>query len=163
MLLTHTHAHTSSRFRNVKTLRGHAGVVKCIDYDQDTQRVASGSCDGIIRVSLLVGWCEVSMITKIWDIHKMKKKCLTVLEGHNNWVRGLQMRGNLLVSASSDRTLRAWNVSTKQCVAAYDGHTNYVRCLQFTNNIMVRNHKLAALGSVSVVVGLITFLDKRWS
>lgn len=112
----------NKRFRNVKTLRGHAGVVKCIDYDADTHRVASGSCDGVIR---------------IWDIRKTKKKCATVLEGHNNWVRGLQMCGNVLVSASSDRTLRAWNMTTKQCIGAYDGHTNYVRCLQFTGDRMV--------------------------
>jgi WD40 repeat protein len=112
----------NKRFRNVKTLRGHAGVVKCIDYDPENGRVASGSCDGIIR---------------IWDIHKTKKKCATVLEGHNNWVRGLQMCGNVLVSASSDRTLRAWNITTKQCVSAYDGHSNYVRCLQFTGDRMI--------------------------
>eukprot|EP01111_Echinosteliopsis_oligospora_P010622 TRINITY_DN335_c0_g1_i1.p1 TRINITY_DN335_c0_g1~~TRINITY_DN335_c0_g1_i1.p1 ORF type:complete len:469 (-),score=118.53 TRINITY_DN335_c0_g1_i1:100-1506(-) len=110
------------KVRSNKILRGHTGVVKCIDYDPSLSRVASGSCDGSIR---------------IWDVSKGKKKCVNVLEGHTNWVRGVQATGNLLVSASSDRTLKLWDVQSGECLQTFDGHTNYVRSLQFEDNKLV--------------------------
>jgi len=110
------------KVRNNKILRGHTGVVKCIDYDPSLSRIISGSCDGSIRV---------------WDVSKGKKKCVEVLEGHTNWVRGVQATGNILVSASSDRTLKVWNIDSGECVQTFEGHTNYVRSVQFEDNKLV--------------------------
>ena len=36
--------------------------------------------------------------------------------------------GRRIVSASSDTTLKVWDVTTGKCVATLKGHSDYVRC-----------------------------------
>ncbi|KAI8891784.1 WD40-repeat-containing domain protein, partial [Globomyces pollinis-pini] len=51
------------------------------------------------------------------------------LEGHEGGVWALQYWQNILVSGSTDRTVRVWNMDTGRCTHVFDGHTSTVRCL----------------------------------
>ena len=42
----------------------------------------------------------------------------------------MQYEGNVLVSGSTDRTVRVWDIEKGKCTHVFQGHTSTVRCLQ---------------------------------
>ncbi|THD22284.1 F-box and WD-40 domain protein 1/11 [Fasciola hepatica] len=63
--------------------------------------------------------------------------CTQVLEGHSGSVLCLQYIGNLLISGSSDTTVRLWDLSTGRCLNVICHHAEAVLHLRFRNNILV--------------------------
>ncbi|CAI2729313.1 unnamed protein product [Schistosoma spindalis] len=63
--------------------------------------------------------------------------CTQVLEGHSGSVLCLQYIGNLLISGSSDTTVRLWDLSTGCCLNVINHHAEAVLHLRFRNNILV--------------------------
>jgi WD40 repeat protein len=56
--------------------------------------------------------------------------CLATLAGHADWVTAVAVVGpGRAVSASSDRTLRVWDLERGACLAALQGHTDEVRAV----------------------------------
>ncbi|XP_018086618.1 zinc finger protein 106 isoform X2 [Xenopus laevis] len=53
-------------------------------------------------------------------------------EGHTASVNTIQIFGGLLYTCSADKTVRAYNLTTRQCVAVFEGHTSKVNCLVVT-------------------------------
>ncbi|KAJ3138501.1 SCF ubiquitin ligase complex subunit cdc4 [Physocladia obscura] len=51
------------------------------------------------------------------------------LIGHDGGVWALQYWGDSLVSGSTDRTVRVWDMDTGLCTHLFEGHTSTVRCL----------------------------------
>lgn len=51
------------------------------------------------------------------------------LEGHEGGVWALAARKDTLVSGSTDRTVRIWDLNTGKCTHVFGGHTSTVRCL----------------------------------
>ncbi|KAJ3257628.1 hypothetical protein HK103_004416 [Boothiomyces macroporosus] len=81
-------------------------------------------------------YAERSVVARNWR----KPKCSTrKLLGHVDGVMGLyfdQARG-LLISASFDHTLRAWDINTGICVGILKGHTKCVRGVQFDESKII--------------------------
>lgn len=48
--------------------------------------------------------------------------------GHNDWVRNVVFHpnGKFLLSASDDKTIRVWELSTGRCVKVVEAHTHFV-------------------------------------
>ncbi|CAH8559829.1 unnamed protein product [Heterobilharzia americana] len=63
--------------------------------------------------------------------------CTQVLEGHSGSVLCLQYIGNLLISGSSDTTVRLWDLSTGCCLNVINHHAEAVLHLRFRNNVLV--------------------------
>jgi WD40 repeat protein len=74
---------------------------------------ATGQCNGAIR---------------IWDLDAGTSKA--ILDGHKKGVRSaaVDAAGQVLVSASEDKTVRVWNIGLQRCLRMLDGNMD-VRCV----------------------------------
>lgn len=70
----------------------------------------------------------LSLSSKILTIHNIFQ-CLRTLVGHTGGVWSSQMRDNIIISGSTDRTLKVWNAETGECIHTLYGHTSTVRCM----------------------------------
>jgi platelet-activating factor acetylhydrolase IB subunit alpha len=106
-----------------RTVKGHTKAVLDVDY-------------GGPRGGTLLASCSSDLTIKLWDPSDEYKNIRT-LPGHDHSVSavrfvpsgaaGAPSSGNLLVSASRDKTLRIWDVSTGYCVKTIRGHADWVR------------------------------------
>lgn len=106
-----------------RTIKGHTKAVLDLDF-------------GGPRGGTLLASCSSDLTIKLWDPADDYKNIRT-LPGHDHSVSavrfvpsgaaGAPASGNLLVSASRDKTLRIWDVSTGYCVKTLRGHADWVR------------------------------------
>jgi F-box and WD-40 domain protein CDC4 len=61
---------------------------------------------------------------------------LETLEGHTSGVWALELVGDILVSGSTDQTVRTWNLVNSWERHVFHGHTGTVRCIQIVEPIM---------------------------
>lgn len=94
------------------TLRGHmTSVVTCLQFEDDY--VITGADDKVIRV---------------YD--SQQKQFLLELSGHDGGVWALKYDGDgILVSGSTDRSVRVWDIKRGCCTHVFKGHASTVRCL----------------------------------
>lgn len=62
---------------------------------------------------------------------------LTTLLGHAAAVNAVMIHGNTIVSASGDRYIKSWDLSTGQFKKSYSGHTKGIACVQFDGRRIV--------------------------
>ncbi|KAI9761485.1 MAG: Microtubule-associated protein, microtubule dynamics during spindle orientation [Chaenotheca gracillima] len=106
-----------------RTIKGHTKSVLDVDF-------------GGPRGGTLLASCSSDLTIKLWDPSDEYKNIRT-LPGHDHSVSAVRFipsgaagsptSGNLLVSASRDKTLRIWDVSTGYCVKTIRGHADWVR------------------------------------
>jgi WD40 repeat protein len=60
------------------------------------------------------------------------------LAGHEGGVWTAELQGNLLVSGSTDRTVRVWNLSNGDLVSTLPGHSSTVRCLALKDEMFAQ-------------------------
>jgi len=106
-----------------RTIKGHTNAVLDLDF-------------GGPRGGTLLASCSNDLTIKLWDPSDEYKNIRT-LPGHDHSVSavrfvpsgaaGAPSSGNLLVSASRDKTLRIWDVSTGYCLKTLRGHADWVR------------------------------------
>lgn len=121
----------------IQTLSGHSNVVECVAFanaaavkvlipdsaneeekvpaSRHAEVIASGSRDKSIR---------------LWEA--WTGNCLTTLNGHDNWVRGVTFHpsGKFLYSCSDDKSIRVWELTTGRChKKLLDAHSHFVTCI----------------------------------
>jgi len=106
-----------------RTLKGHTKAVLDVAF-------------GGPRGGTLLASCSSDLTIKLWDPSDEYKNIRT-LPGHDHSVSavrfipsgaaGAPMSGNLLVSASRDKTLKIWDVTTGYCVKTLRAHAEWVR------------------------------------
>lgn len=62
---------------------------------------------------------------------------LMVLEGHGAAVNAIQVLDGQIISASGDRTVKAWDVRTGACLRTFPGHSKGIACVQFDGRRIV--------------------------
>ncbi|CAG8473752.1 9841_t:CDS:10, partial [Cetraspora pellucida] len=121
-----------TNYQNLGILDGHKGVVNCMRMDK--RHLVTGSRDCTIRQ-----WdiSKVSSPSKVKQISEVKfnqvstssenvlpfigDDCwLATLEGHTGSVTCLHYENDCLVSGSSDKTMKQWDMETGQCILTMD-------------------------------------------
>ncbi|KAH0623808.1 hypothetical protein JD844_006947 [Phrynosoma platyrhinos] len=59
------------------------------------------------------------------------------LNGHKRGIACLQYRDRLVVSGSSDNTIRLWDIECGACLRVLEGHEELVRCIRFDSKRIV--------------------------
>nr|OQO18822.1 Nuclear distribution protein PAC1 [Rachicladosporium sp. CCFEE 5018] len=111
-----------------RTLKSHTKAVLDVDY-------------GGPRGHTLLASCSSDLTIKLWDASDEYKNIRT-LPGHDHSVStvrfipsgaaGAPLSGNLLASASRDKTIRIWDATTGYCLRTFRGHNEWVRSLSPT-------------------------------
>lgn len=101
------------------SVAGHgANIVTCLQHDEE--KVITG-LDG-----------------KLINVHSTKTgELLRLLKGHDGGVWALKYFSNTLVSGSTDRDVRVWNIRTGRCSHVFRGHTSTVRCLDILHPVQI--------------------------
>ncbi|XP_078168478.1 transducin/WD40 repeat-like superfamily protein [Carex rostrata] len=165
----------SSEDRCVRTLRGHASYVFCVNFNAQSNLLVSGSFDCTIRMwDVVSGRCirdikahdapvtalhfvrDASMIVsashdgscKVWDA--ATGLCLkTLIEPGKSPVAvsfaKFSPNGKFILVATFDDTLRLCNLANGKSLKVYTGHTNRVYCI--TSTFSVTNGKYIVSGS----------------
>ncbi|KAG0151365.1 hypothetical protein CROQUDRAFT_651184 [Cronartium quercuum f. sp. fusiforme G11] len=96
----------------IKELKGHNGMIKCLQVEDSI--CITGGLDGQIR---------------IWDLIKADNNdeddenedpCIMKLEGHTKPITSLYFDQSCLVTGSSDKTIRQWDINTGQAILTMD-------------------------------------------
>lgn len=119
-------------------------TIKIWDWELgELERTVKGHTKGVLDVDFggprggtLLASCSSDLTIKLWDPSDDYKNIRT-LPGHDHSVSAIRFipsgaagspsSGNLLVSASRDKTLRIWDVTTGYCVKTIRGHSDWVR------------------------------------
>ncbi|KZM26433.1 cellular component movement [Ascochyta rabiei] len=119
-------------------------TIKIWDWELgELERTVKGHTKGVLDVDFggprggtLLASCSSDLTIKLWDPSDDYKNIRT-LPGHDHSVSAIRFvpsgaagspsSGNLLVSASRDKTLRVWDVTTGYCVKTIRGHADWVR------------------------------------
>ncbi|GMM38723.1 Mdv1 protein [Saccharomycopsis crataegensis] len=125
----------------ISSFPAHEQGITCFDFDYPFGTMVSASLDSTVRV---------------WDLST--QKCLTLLEGHEMYVRCMQMDNNLLVTGSEDSNLKLWDLSRVEnkeyedddgvlgksgeedendsdpCVYTFESHIDEITALHFDEN-----------------------------
>ncbi|KAK7815965.1 hypothetical protein U0070_014178 [Myodes glareolus] len=131
--------------------------VYCLQYDDD--KIISGLRDNSIKAkapetaspgltslvppgnehihvdALCLFMFMISSDFLIWD--KTSLECLKVLTGHTGSVLCLQYDERVIVTGSSDSTVRVWDVNTGEVLNTLIHHNEAVLHLRFSNGLMV--------------------------
>lgn len=108
-----------------RTIKGHTKSVLDVDY-------------GGPRGGTLLASCSQDLTIKLWDPSDEYKNIRT-LPGHDHSVSavrfipsgaaGAPASGNLLASASRDKSIKLWDVTTGYCLKTINGHADWVRAV----------------------------------
>ncbi|MBD2464547.1 TIR domain-containing protein [Oscillatoria sp. FACHB-1407] len=99
----------------LRTLRGHSGIVESVTFSPDGKMIASASRDNTI---------------KLWSITGEELK---TLQGHTDTVNKVSFSpsSQTIVSASNDNTIKLWNRDGQE-IRTMRGHSNYVSAVSFS-------------------------------
>ncbi|KAJ8297619.1 hypothetical protein KUTeg_024150 [Tegillarca granosa] len=104
-----------------------------------------GNAERLMALDELIQICEPTQVRHMMQVIEpqfqrdfislLPKECLRTLVGHTGGVWSSQMAGNIVISGSTDRTLKVWNADTGQCIHTLYGHTSTVRCMHLHDNV----------------------------
>lgn len=98
-----------------------SGVNECVTY-----RVATSGQDNLVKIWEMTADLSCTLV--------LKQKL--TFKGHEGTVNFccFSLDGNLLASASIDKTVRIWDPSTTQQLCVVEGHTRYITCCAFSSD-----------------------------
>lgn len=132
----------------------HQGSILCLQYNED--RLVTGSSDctcivwdvkagyrplrrlrhhvaGVLDVcfdSKHIVTCSKDTMICLWD--QETGDFLRKLSGHRGPVNAIQMRGDLVVSASGDGVAKLWNLTSGLCIKEFQSKDRGMACVEFS-------------------------------
>lgn len=111
----------------------------CIVWDikQDYQpiRRLKGHSAGVLDVCFddrYIVTCSKDHTICVWDRHT--GALFRKLIGHNDPVNQVQLRGDLVVSASGDSVAKMWNITSGQCIKEFPCKNRGLACIEFSED-----------------------------
>lgn len=81
---------------------------------------------------------SIPMFTKVFDDGFLNPYCLLeTFLGHQAAVNAVQIHGDVIVSASGDRSIRSWDLHSGSHKKSYSGHSKGIACVQFDGRRIV--------------------------
>jgi division protein 1 len=87
------HEHMESG-ASIRDIRAHSDIITALDFDAPFGTMVTASLDDTV---------------KVWDLNA--GRCIGLLEGHQAYVRCLQVEDNLVATGSTDASIRLWDLS----------------------------------------------------
>ena len=138
----------------VRPLFFHTGSILCLQYDNDI--VVTGSSDstcivwdikadyrpilrlrhhtaGVLDVCFdnkYIVSCSKDTAICLWD--RQTGTLLRTLKGHRGPVNAVQLRGDLVVSASGDGVAKLWNLTSGLCIKVFQSKDRGMACVEFS-------------------------------
>lgn len=132
----------------------HHGSVLCLQYDEEN--IVTGSSDSTLIIwDIRLGYqpvrrlchhtagvldvcfdakhivsCSKDMTVCLWD--RRTGEFLRSLSGHRGPVNAVQLRGNLVVSASGDGVAKLWNLASGLCIKEFPSKDRGMACVEFS-------------------------------
>lgn len=132
----------------------HTGSVLCLQYHDSIMITGSSDCTcivwditagykpirrlrhhtaGVLDVCLdskYIVTCSKDTTVCLWD--QSTGELLRKLSGHRGPVNAVQMRGDLLVSASGDGVAKLWNLTSGLCIKEFPSKDRGMACVEFS-------------------------------
>lgn len=105
----------------LQTLVEHDGSINCMELSEDGSVLATGSDDKTIR---------------LWSTKTDEIECIGLLEGHDDYITSLAITDNYILSSSSDKTIRKWDMSTCECLLIFRGHGSTVNKIIYSGDFV---------------------------
>jgi len=87
----------------------------------------------------------------VWDMHSASDISLRrMLVGHRAAVNVIDFDRRYIVSASGDRTIKVWDMSTCEFVRTLNGHKRGIACLQYRDSLVVSGSSDNTIRSVTL-------------
>lgn len=111
-------------------IEGHTDIVTTLSLSRDKLWLASGSLDRTVRI-----WNVETSIDALCDTGNNALKCYLTLVGHDNRVCDIVFSGDgaLVVSASTDSTVKIWSMETGDCLYTLSGHSSLVSSISISD------------------------------
>ncbi|KAA0189589.1 hypothetical protein HAZT_HAZT001853 [Hyalella azteca] len=93
--------------RLLETIIDHEKEINCMALSEDQSLLVTGSED-----------CTARM----WSTKSDETECLGILKGHLSYITCIGISDVFVVTGSSDKTIRKWDMTTCECVYVYRGH-----------------------------------------
>jgi WD40 repeat protein len=122
------------------TLVGHCDEVRSVAFSADGDWLASGSYDRTVRLWQIEGRWQgdddkgQTIAPATSQNPEFRTQNSLILAGHADWVWSVAWSpdGRTLVSSSSDRTLKLWDLQTAQCQKTLLGHAQPIRTVAYS-------------------------------
>ncbi|KAI8319622.1 WD40 repeat-like protein [Martensiomyces pterosporus] len=166
---------TTNEILPMATLSGHSGSVLTLQADGDTLITGSSDAtacvwdlrtrtvthrlhhqDSVLSLRFNDRWLATASKDRIVRVWRRDDGYATAfrLLGHHVAINAVQLCGDMLVSASGDRTIKVWDLCTRTCVLTFLDHTRGVACLDFDGKYIVSGSSDRSIRVWNVATGL---------